>query len=620
MRLNPSFALTVALFSHSGVVLALQEPRAASLDSGSPDGASAASLEKQEQHAGAISGSLPLYIYDLVQRPIASTLQSTGQAVQDYLGGMFDKLKDKLHAAASGAGRTGSEGASSASQAQSTAAAPSQSGQKGKVNIGYFTNWGVYGNKYFPYDIPLHSLTHVLYAFADVSSDSGAVKLTDAWADEQMRYTDPASGANPPLDTWNDDGGGGGEPQLYGALKRFALLKRENRRLKLMLSIGGWTFSSHFWPSMSTQEGRECFARSAVGLLEDYGFDGLDIDWEYPQNAEQARALTELLRTVRRHLDEAAGKRSGGARVHFPLTIACPAAPDKISTLDVKGMDPLLDYWNLMLYDFAGSWSSVSGHQANLYPSQSSEASGDAAIRAYLSAGATRSKLVYGLPLYGRQFAQTGGLGQPFEGTGEGGLGGGSWNLKDLPHDGARVVQDAQAGASYCYDERKRTLTSFDTRAVFEHKADYIQQQGLAGAMYWELGGDYPKQGSARGQPVVPIVAGKVSRPVALGRRSMYVLGWQTERLTHHSSSFARIRPRPHRNSLASSTRRKIASTIPSPSLPTSVMDLHDQQVRAGARWNLLSKQASPEIKTVAYGRASSFWTVLDLCIGSGSC
>ena len=142
-------------------------------------------------------------------------------------------------------------------------------------------SWGVYGAKYFPADVPLDSLTHILYSFANVKQDSGEVYLTDAWADEQMRYTEAADQP----DTWND---APGATNLYGALKRFALLKRKNRSLKLMLSIGGWTYSSNFWPSMSTEAGRKTFADTALRILEDYGFDGIDSELV---DSFQARAM-----------------------------------------------------------------------------------------------------------------------------------------------------------------------------------------------------------------------------------------------------------------------------------------------------------------------------------------
>jgi chitinase len=80
-----------------------------------------------------------------------------------------------------------------------------------------------------------------------------------------------------------------------------------------------------------------------------------------------------------------------------------------------------LDMWNLMAYDFSGTWSDRATHQANLFPTQSAFASVDAAIHHYTSNGVSPGKLVMGMPLYARAFAHTDGIGSPFKGVPEGG-------------------------------------------------------------------------------------------------------------------------------------------------------------------------------------------------------
>ena len=184
------------------------------------------------------------------------------------------------------------------------------------------------------------------------------------------------------------------------------MLKRRNRNLKVLLSIGGWTYSSNFKNPASTPQGRETFARTSIELLKNLGFDGLDIDWEYPQNADEARDFVELLATVRQQLDAYAQSLGNGSR--FELTVACPAGPQNYQRLDIPGMDQHLDFWNLMAYDFAGSWDQVSAHQANLYPNRDFPActpfSASAAVEFYTSHGVASDKLVLGVPLYGRAF------------------------------------------------------------------------------------------------------------------------------------------------------------------------------------------------------------------------
>ena len=160
----------------------------------------------------------------------------------------------------------------------------------------------------------------------------------------------------------------------------------------------------------------------------------------------------------------------------------------------LAAMASVLDFFNFMGYDYAGSWDRVAGHMANLHPSPSHPActpfSTDAAVRDYINAGVPSHKIVLGMPLYGRAFQNTKGLGKEFSGVGEGSWENGVWDYKALPRPNSTESVDHHAVGSYCYNAGNGLLVSYDNVEVAERKVDYIKHHGLGGAMWWELSGD----------------------------------------------------------------------------------------------------------------------------------
>ncbi|KAF7114070.1 hypothetical protein CNMCM5793_007050 [Aspergillus hiratsukae] len=391
----------------------------------------------------------------------------------------------------------------------------------GYKSIAYFVDWAIYQRNYHPFDLPADKLTHVLFAFADVRPDSGEVFLRDAFADFDKHY---------PGDTWTEPGN-----NVYGCIKQLFLLKKQNRKLKVLLSIGGWTLSANLTQGTSTDAGRNTFAQSAAKMVLDYGFDGIDIDWEYPQNEIEAQGYVSLLQKCREALDGAAGPNR-----RFLLTIACPAGPNNYSKLKLREMTPFLDFYNLMSYDYAGSWDTIAGHQANLFPSggnpSSTPFSTIQAINYYTQVGGVPpSKIVLGMPLYGRDFLSTNGPGTPYSGNGAGSWERGVWDYKALPQPGATESFDPQAGASWSYDPATRAMVSYDTVAAAEMKVDFIKMHGLGGGMWWEASGD--KGGKAANKADGSLIGTFVE-----GIGGVNALEQRENNLDYHESRFDNLR------------------------------------------------------------------------------
>ncbi|HVO69685.1 MAG TPA: glycoside hydrolase family 18 protein [Aggregatilineaceae bacterium] len=357
--------------------------------------------------------------------------------------------------------------------------------------IGYYTSWSIYARKYFVTDIPADKLTHINYAFANVS-EKGECIVGDEWADTQYPYPD-----DPP------------NAPFLGNFHQLNALKEEYPHLKTLISVGGWTWSDHFSDAALTAESRAKFARSCVALMKQYGFDGLDVDWEYPVSVganpelgrpEDTENFTLLLADLRAQLD-AQGEQDG--RVHYLLTIAAPAGPYHYSDFQLGQIHPYLDWINVMAYDFHGGWETTTNFNAPLYAasddSNPDDASlnADAAMQAYLAVGIPAEKLVLGVPFYGRGWSGVpdihGGLFQLATGVPDGTWEPGAFDYNDLEANylptSARYWHD-EAGVPWLYNADRQLMISYDDPESLRIKAAYVRSESLGGIMFWELSGD----------------------------------------------------------------------------------------------------------------------------------
>ncbi|KAL1921041.1 uncharacterized protein VTP21DRAFT_11676 [Calcarisporiella thermophila] len=342
------------------------------------------------------------------------------------------------------------------------------------VVAGYYVSWAIYDRKYNVKDMDPTKLSHVLYGFANLN-ETGSVVLADPWADVEKHIDN---------EPWT------ATPNLYGNFRQLLLMKQKHRHVKVSLSIGGWSFSKNFAEVARDEQKRRQMVETSMRLVNDLGLDGIDIDWEFPNNSEDAENFVKLLHDFRTALTEDAERK--GDSIPYLLTAAMPCSEDKYNLLKLEHMAHYVDHFYLMAYDYAGSWSARSGHQANLY---GGEINTDKCVRDYIARGVPGRKIVLGLPMYGRSFENTAGPGSSYNGVGKGTWEPGSYDYKQLPLPGAQEHVDLEMVASYSYDPAKKEMVTYDNPEVAQIKAEYVRRMGLGGCMFWELSADNSSSG-----------------------------------------------------------------------------------------------------------------------------
>ena len=247
-------------------------------------------------------------------------------------------------------------------------------------------------------------------------------------------------------------------------LKAIAELKQVNPDLKVMLSVGGWG-SGRFSEMASDDQRRMSFAQDCLKVVEEFGLDGIDIDWEYPTSdmagISASPADRENFNCLMRDLRAVLGEDR-------LLTLASSAYAEYI---DFFACEQYLDFVNIMTYDMANA----PYHHAALYESENTEGCCEGAVKAHVEAGVPIEKLVLGMPFYGR-----GGTVMPR-----------FVDYKDIKAENGMVeMWDDVAKAPYLADSEGNLVLGYDTPKSMKIKCDYIKEKGLLGAMYWDYAGD----------------------------------------------------------------------------------------------------------------------------------
>ncbi|UZJ43725.1 glycosyl hydrolase family 18 protein [Marinimicrobium sp. C6131] len=393
--------------------------------------------------------------------------------------GVWENLGACEPASSSSSSESSSNSSSESSSSSSSSSAP---GNGDELVVGYFTQWGIYDRNYHVKNIhtsgSAEKLTHIVYAFGNVQN--GQCVVGDSYADYDRAYGAEES-VDGVADTWEQ----GALRGNFGQLKR---LKEMYPHIKVLWSFGGWTWSGGFGEAAQNPQQ---FAQSCHDLVFDPRwdgvFDGIDIDWEYPNECGLTcdnsgfDAYRELMQALRSEFGDQL------------VTAAIGAGEAKLNAADYGGAAQYLDFYMLMTYDYFGAWE-AQGPTAPHSPLNSYSGipqagfHSDNSVQILKGLGVPDEKILLGIGFYGRGWT---GVSQAAPGGSASGAANGTYesgieDYKVLKNTCPATGTVAGTAYAHCGDD----WWSYDTPATIQDKMNYLKQQGLGGAFFWELSGD----------------------------------------------------------------------------------------------------------------------------------
>lgn len=372
-----------------------------------------------------------------------------------------------------------------------------------KEIVGYYPNWQWYDRAQLvnPEVIDYEKYTVINYAFFRPMAD-GSLQSTDSWADENLLLG--------PMIWW--------PVQTHDSTRSLPYLCHQHS-VRLLPSIGGWNNSYNFAGIAADPVKRQTFISGCLDLINEYHFDGVDLDWEYPGYApnggtpEDKENFTLLVQELREALNDLSGQTGN----EYLLTSCFAADEDKMQSIQWENIVPLVDMINLMTYDFHGSWDPVSNHHTPLF----SPAVGNpwwcfngAFDKLTQEFGVPAQKINMGVAFYGKALANC----TQLYGSHSGYDASTFWEDEGQPlyynimkrMDMFDYFWDDQVKCPYLLGNSINTFVTWDNPLSIGHKAQYVMDHDAKGVIIWEITGDYietsPGSGQIAGTPLLDTI------------------------------------------------------------------------------------------------------------------
>ena len=318
--------------------------------------------------------------------------------------------------------------------------------------------------------------THIYYAFVEPNNVTYELDVSNSTATSLSTFISSLRSKDPPVKTLLSIGGGASDPLVFAQMA-------------------------------SNASTRKIFIDSTIDVARSYGFDGLDLDWEFPQSPKEMDDLG-LLFTEWRNAINADGQNRCvpplllSAAVYFSVEFFL-SSTNRAYT--VASINQNMDWINAMCYDYHGSWNNYTGALASLFD-PSSNINTIYGLQSWLRAGVYPEKLLMGLPLYGRTWElkdpKVNGIGAPAIGVGPGDDGALTFSQveKFNSETGATVVYDVGTVSVYSYSGT--TWIGYDDPLTVTTKIGFAQALGLPGYFFWAVPQDSDWKISRQGIPL----------------------------------------------------------------------------------------------------------------------
>jgi chitinase len=262
--------------------------------------------------------------------------------------------------------------------------------------------------------------------------------------------------------------------------------------VKVILSLGGWGWDKQFASIVSKPEWEDRYARSVMEIVDQFNYDGIDFDWEYPDTKEEVVGFERLTRRFRKELDELGTKKGRSMQV----TMAASSNPGTLKWLDKAFLLETMDWVNVMTYDFTGDWTNYAGHHSPLHASSKQPGgnprSTESTMRFLLEErGIPANRLAVGIPLYGRGFN----VAEPYastKGAPRTRVPGGDYrNLHKLQgQEGWTRKWDDETKNPWLISPKGPVVIGYDDAESVAIKTEWAMKQGFRGVFFWQIHAD----------------------------------------------------------------------------------------------------------------------------------